>query len=109
LPLSALRRGEEAYVTKVLANLDMPSIRYRFLDELYDLAIQPIHVWPGEGHAVNSLAVRPGRILISEGAPRTIERLHEAGVETVDGPYSEIRKNGGGIHCSTLPLLRDAE
>lgn len=89
------------------ALINVTRLPYWFLDELNALKIDAIHVWPGEGHAVNSLAVRPGRILISEGAPRTVERLHAAGVETVEVPYSEIRKNGGGIHCSTLPLLRD--
>ncbi|CAN5527815.1 dimethylarginine dimethylaminohydrolase family protein [soil metagenome] len=91
------------------ALINVTRLPYWFLDELKSLGIKPIHVWPGEGHAVNSLAVRPGRILISEGAPRTVERLQEAGVETIEVPYSEIRKNGGGIHCSTLPLLRDED
>ncbi len=91
---------------KALTNITR--LPYWFLDELNSLGIQAVHAWPGEGHAVNSLAVRPGRILISEGAPRTVERLHAAGVETVEVEYSEVRKNGGGIHCSTLPLLRDA-
>ena len=91
------------------ALINVTRLPYWFLDELKALGIQAIHVWPGEGHAVNSLAVKPGRILISEGCPRTVERLHAAGIETVEVPYSEIRKNGGGIHCSTLPLLREAD
>ncbi|MEZ4522583.1 MAG: arginine deiminase family protein [Thermomicrobiales bacterium] len=91
------------------ALINVTRLPYWFLDELKALDIEPIHVWPGEGHAVNSLAVRPGRILISEAAPRTVERLHAAGIETVEVPYSEVRKNGGGIHCSTLPLLRDED
>lgn len=89
------------------ALLNMTRLPYWFLDELKMLGIEPVHVWPGEGHAVNSLAVRPGRILISEGCPRTRERLEQAGVETVEVEYSEVRKNGGGIHCSTLPLVRE--
>ena len=100
--------GGIAMVDRDKALINVTRLPYWFLDELKALGIEPIHVWPGEGHAVNSLAVRPGRILISEGAPRTSERLHAAGVETVEVPYSEIRKNGGGIHCSTLPLLRAA-
>jgi N-dimethylarginine dimethylaminohydrolase len=91
------------------ALINVTRLPYWFLDELKALKIEAIHVWPGEGHAVNSLAIRPGRILISEGVPRTVERLQRAGVETVEVPYSEVRKNGGGIHCSTLPLLRAAD
>lgn len=90
---------------KALVNITR--LPYWFLDTLKELKIEPIHVWPTEGHAINSLAVRPGRILISEGCPRTIERLHKAGVETIEIDYHECRKNGGGIHCSTLPLVRD--
>ena len=151
------RRGEESYITQVIAGLGMPILRtihgtglveggsltdtrlirvpltghalhidgaivmvdhdkalinmarlpYWFLDELKQLGIQTIHVWPSEGHAVNCLAVRPGRVLISEGCPRTRERLQAAGVESIEIDYSEIRKNGGGIHCSTLPLVRE--
>ena len=101
--------GGIVMVDRDKALINVTRLPYWFLDELKGLGIEPIHVWPGEGHAVNSLAVRPGRILISEGTPRTVDRLNAAGVETVVVPYSEIRKNGGGIHCSTLPLLRDPE
>jgi N-dimethylarginine dimethylaminohydrolase len=101
--------GGIVMVDRDKALINVTRLPYWFLDELEGLGIEPIHVWPGEGHAVNSLAVRPGRILISEGTPRTVDRLNAAGVETVVVPYSEIRKNGGGIHCSTLPLLRDPE
>lgn len=89
------------------ALINMARLPYWFLDELKQLGIQTIHVWPSEGHAVNCLAVRPGRVLISEGCPRTRERLQAAGVESIEIDYSEIRKNGGGIHCSTLPLVRE--
>jgi N-dimethylarginine dimethylaminohydrolase len=64
---------------------------------------------PLEGaFAVNCLAVRPGKIIISAHAERTIRRLRQAGVEVVPMDYSEMPKSGGGIHCSTLPLIRDA-
>ena len=90
-----------------VALINVTRLPYWFLDELKQLGIQPVHCWPTETHAVNCLAVRPGKVLISEGCPRTRERLLAAGVESVEIPYSEIRKNGGGIHCSTLPLIRD--
>jgi N-dimethylarginine dimethylaminohydrolase len=41
------------------------------------------------------------------GGINTASGVKYAGIETIEIPYSEIRKNGGGIHCSTLPLLRD--
>jgi N-dimethylarginine dimethylaminohydrolase len=89
------------------ALINVTRLPYWFLDELTALGIEPIHCWPTEGHAVNCLAVQPGKVLISEGCPRTVERLNRRGIETVVIDYSEIRKNGGGIHCSTLPLIRD--
>lgn len=89
------------------ALVNMPRLPYWFLDTLKELGIRPIHVWPTEQQAVNCLAVRPGRVIIDTGCPRTVERLNAAGVETIEIPYDEIRKNGGGIHCSTLPLVRE--
>ncbi|HEX5166907.1 MAG TPA: arginine deiminase family protein [Thermomicrobiales bacterium] len=89
------------------ALINVTRLPYWFLDELTALGIEPIHCWPNEGHAVNCLAIRPGKVLISEGCPWTVERLNQRGIETVELDYSEIRKNGGGIHCSTLPLIRD--
>jgi N-dimethylarginine dimethylaminohydrolase len=74
-----------------------------------NLGIELIHAWPTETMAVNCLAVRPGRVIIAEGCPRTVERLNSRGAETVEIPYAEVYKNGGGIHCSTMPLIRDAE
>lgn len=99
--------GGIVMVDHEVALINVTRLPYWFLDVLRHLGIRPVHVWPTEAHAVNSLAVRPGKILISEGCPRTRERLLEAGVESVEIAYSEIRKNGGGIHCSTLPLIRE--
>jgi len=33
--------------------------------------------------------------------------LVAAGVEVITIPYDEIQKNGGGIHCSTIELVRE--
>ncbi|MCM8748975.1 arginine deiminase family protein [Thermomicrobiaceae bacterium CFH 74404] len=89
------------------AIVNVTRLPYWFLDLLTELGIQVIHVWPTEQKAVNCLAVRPGRVIIAAGCPRTVERLHRAGIETIEIPYDEVHKNGGGIHCSTLPLVRD--
>ncbi len=91
------------------AIVNVPKLPYWFLDTLKEIDIQPIYVWPTEEKAVNCLAVRPGKVIIAEGCPRTVERLNQAGVETVEIPYDEIHKNGGGIHCSTLPLVRERD
>lgn len=55
----------------------------------------------------NCLALEPGKVLFSEKGIRTRKNLEKAGVETVPVDISEINKLGGGIHCATLPLLRN--
>lgn len=91
------------------ALVNVTRLPYWFLDTLKSLDIEPIHVWPTEARAVNCLALEPGTVVIDSGCPRTVERLNYADVETIEIDYYEIRKNGGGIHCSTLPLVRDAD
>ncbi len=83
---------------------DLP---YWFLARLAELGIEPIWCHPDELWAVNSLAVSPGRVIMCDGYPYTAERLERRGVEVLQIPYGEIQKNGGGIHCSTIELIRD--
>jgi N-dimethylarginine dimethylaminohydrolase len=46
-------------------------------------------------------------VLIAADCPRTSERLERRGVEVVPIAYNEVHPNGGGIHCSTMELLRE--
>ena len=78
-----------------------------FLDRLDELGIESIYRHESERWALNSLAVRPGRVIMNDSSPYTRERLEERGIEVVAIPYDEVQKNGGGIHCSTMELLRD--
>jgi N-dimethylarginine dimethylaminohydrolase len=79
-----------------------------FLQRLEDLGISIIEPDPREGaFGVNCLAVRPGRIIMSAHAEITAEKLLAAGKEVVLIEYDEIHKKGGGVHCSTLPLIRE--
>jgi N-dimethylarginine dimethylaminohydrolase len=84
-----------------------PALPYWFLDRLTELGIEPIWCHPDELWAINSLTVSPGRVLMCDGYPNTAERLERRGIEVVRVPYDEIQKNGGGIHCSTMELIRD--
>jgi N-dimethylarginine dimethylaminohydrolase len=92
-------------VDKALAHA--PGLPYWFLERLSELGIEPIWCHPDELWAVNSLALSPGRVLMCDRYPYTAERLERHGVEVVCIPYDEIQKNGGGIHCSTMELIRD--
>jgi N-dimethylarginine dimethylaminohydrolase len=89
------------------ALVDASSLPYWFLDRLKELGIEPIWCHPDELWAINSLAVSPGRVLMCDGYAYTAERLEQSGVEVVQIPYDEIQKNGGGVHCSTMELIRD--
>ena len=89
------------------AIVDAPGLPFWFLEELERRGIEAIHPDPDEAWALNALCLRPGRVLMAEGSPRTVERLEQAGVEVVTVPYDEIHKNGGGVHCSTMELVRE--
>jgi N-dimethylarginine dimethylaminohydrolase len=86
---------------------DVPGLPYWFLAELEQRGIEAIHPDPSEAWALNALCLRPGRVLMADGSPRTAERLESAGVEVVTVPYDELHKNGGGVHCSTIELIRE--
>lgn len=79
-----------------------------FLVRLRELGIHIVDADPRDGaFGVNCLAVRPGRVIMSSHAKCSAERLERAGVDVVLVDYDEMPKSGGGIHCSTLPLIRD--
>jgi N-dimethylarginine dimethylaminohydrolase len=79
-----------------------------FLERLKELGIQLIDADPRDGGmGVNCLAVKPGRLIMSSHAKYSADLLDQAGIEVVTLDYDEIHKGGGGIHCSTLPLIRD--
>jgi N-dimethylarginine dimethylaminohydrolase len=99
--------GHFAMVDVDKALVDPTGLPYWFLDRLGELGIEGVWCHPDERWAINALAVRPGRIIMSDGNPRTAERLEQRGVEVVVVPYDEIEKNGGGVHCSTMELRRD--
>ncbi len=89
------------------ALVDAPGLPYAFLQELGRQGIEIIHPDRTEAWALNALCLRPGRILMAEGSPRTAEILAGAGVEVVTVPYDELHFNGGGVHCSTMELIRE--
>jgi N-dimethylarginine dimethylaminohydrolase len=81
---------------------------YWFIDRLHELDIETIHAHPDEGWSINSLCVKPGHIIMSAGNPWTVERLQRRGIEVTLVDYDEVQKNGGGVHCSTMELLRES-
>ena len=62
---------------------------------------------PTEEWGLNALCLSPGRALMAAEAPRSAERLAARGVEVIPVEYGELHKNGGGVHCSTMELVRE--
>jgi len=90
------------------ALINPSGLPYDFLKTLRELGIDCIVAHPDEPWAMNVLTVSPGRIITSTSAPRTAEILTSEGIDVLTIPYDELHKNGGGIHCSTMELLRDS-
>jgi N-dimethylarginine dimethylaminohydrolase len=57
---------------------------------------------------MNFVALRPGEILMPEGGDRLREKYEAAGVTCHTVEIRELIKAGGGIHCMTGFLKRDA-
>ena len=96
-------------IDKNLALVNPMGLPYTFLQTLKELGIHTVEITPlDDGWIVNGLAVAPGELLIPEGASdRTLAALEARGVTCEVVPFDKVHLNGGGIHCSTTPLVRD--
>ncbi len=83
---------------------------FSFLERLKTLGIRTVEMTAEDNSwIVNGLAVRPGCVFMPEGiSDRTRDTLNGHGVEIITLPYDKVQLNGGGIHCSTCPLIRDS-
>ena len=101
--------GAFVMIDRDLALLDPARLPFVFLEQLKALGVRSIEITPADNpRIVNCLAVRPGRVIMAEGASnRTLDLLAQHDVEIVTLPYDKMALNGGGIHCSTCPLIRD--
>lgn len=84
-------------------------IPFWFLEKMKELGIRTVEIHPDDPTGIlNCLAVRPGRVVMQEGASsHTADALDRLGIEIVPVPYEKVFQGGGGIHCSTSPLQRD--
>lgn len=102
--------GSFLMIDKDLALVDPSGLPFSFLEQLKELNIRTVEISPEDDKwIVNSLAVAPGELLMPRGASnRTLDKLAGHGVRWTVLPYDKMQLNGGGIHCSTTPLIRDA-
>jgi len=103
--------GAIVMVAQDLALVNITRLPYWFLDKLKELKIRYLEIHHADKWGViNCLAMKPGKVLMAiNNGEGTAERLIKNGVEVIGIDYSEIEKNGGGIHCSTLPLVRERD
>ena len=101
--------GSFQMIDKDLALIDPAGLPYSFLQRLKALGVRTIEIGPADDRwIINSLAVAPGKLIMPEGATnRTLDALAKHGVSWTTIPYRKMQLNGGGIHCSTTPLIRD--
>ncbi len=101
--------GTFLMVAPDLAMVNPSIVPFWFLEELKARHIHTIELHHSDNPwIVNSLAVSPGRLIVPEGmTDMTREALHRHGVETVAVAYDKVCAGGGGLHCSTAPLIRD--
>jgi N-dimethylarginine dimethylaminohydrolase len=92
-----------------VAIVNPSTLPFVFMEELKREGVKLVTVnHEDPSWAINCLAVAPGRVLMSDQvSPRTAEALDRAGVSVRLVPYDRVGLGGGGIHCSTSPLLRD--
>ena len=93
-----------------LAIVDPDLLPYSFLRKLGELGIDTVEIDEHDDPwIVNCLAVAPGRVIMPCGMSSVTEaRLQRLNVEVIELDYDKLQLNGGGIHCSTCPLIRDS-
>lgn len=103
--------GAIVMIAHDLALVNVTRLPYWFLDFLKELKIHFINIHHKDNwNVINCLAVKPGRILLAiNNGEETANELIKNGIEVIPIDYSECQKNGGGIHCSTLPLIREKD
>jgi len=91
------------------ALINPTQLPFTFLERLKELKIRTIEVCPEDPvWTINCLAVRPGGVLIADQvSDRTLDKLNDARISIRLVPYDKVYAGGGGIHCSTGPLVRD--
>jgi len=92
-----------------LALINAPQLPYRFLEQLKSLKVRTIEITSEDDEwIVNGLAVRPGRVIMPCGVSgRTRDELARNKIDVLEVAYDKMHHNGGGIHCSICPLIRD--
>lgn len=109
--------GQSHHPDMSLGSLDVdkvivypPSLDFRTYEWLRKRGYQMVEVETEEQRRfapANVMPIEPGLVIMHAEAPNAVAAVRKAGVEVIETPYSEFLRIGGGLHCSTLRLLRD--
>lgn len=92
------------------AVVNVERLPYWFIDRLGELGIELIYAdYRDVAYAVNVLTIRPGVVIMDERGTWTRENLEKRGVTVLPTCWEECTKHGGGVHCSSLPLVREQD
>ena len=93
-----------------VAIVDPDLLPYSFLRKLDEMGITAVEIdAQDDPWIVNCLAVAPGRVIMPRGISSVTEaRLQQLNIDVIEIDYDKVQLNGGGIHCSTCPLIRDS-
>lgn len=81
---------------------------YCLIERLNAMKFKILELHPDDdSFTINCLAIAPGRVIMSEASPHTLERLDREGIAVISVPFDKVYRGGGGIHCSTAPLVRE--
>ncbi len=91
------------------AIVNVNELPYPFLAYLQQRGIRLIELPPEDSPmSLNCLAIAPGRVIMhANRSPRLADRLDAAGITVLSCDYEPVELGGGGLHCSTAPLVRD--
>lgn len=93
-----------------VAIVDPNYLPYSFLQKLVDMGIRTVEICEQDDPwIINCLAVSPGLVIMPRGiSTQTAAALAGLDIEVIEIDYDKVQLNGGGIHCSTCPLVRDS-
>lgn len=101
--------GHFLMVDRDIALIWANGLPFTFLERLKSLGIRTVEMSANDNPwIVNGLAIAPGRVVMPRGiSNETRDKLESLGVTLIEIDYDKVQLNGGGIHCSTSPLIRD--
>lgn len=101
--------GAFVMVHKDVALVNPARLPFVFIEALGRLGVHVVEMNSDDpAWGINCLAVQPGRIFVSHTlSDQTLASLRRHDVVARVIPFDAVCLGGGGIHCSTSPLIRD--